>query len=101
MVAFHLLPDPRAHTVHRFRPVQRRLAICFENSRSHLLVRRRGQDIAEELRLVQRGRSESLGFYRHNHIQRRKAARKMHTKFAGARMQVSGGPHSEVAERRP
>ena len=47
------------------------------------------------------GRSESLGFYRHNHIQRCKAAQKMHTKLAGVGMPVSGDLHSEVAERKP
>lgn len=101
MAAFHLLADPFAHTVHRFRSVRRRLAICFEHSHSHLLVRREGRDIADELRLVLDVRSESLGSYRHNHIQRRKAARKIHTKLAGVRMLVSGALHSEVAERRP
>ena len=87
--------------MHRFRAAQRRLAICFDHSRSHILVRHTGQDIDEELRLVQGGRSESLDFDRHNHIQRRRAARKTHTKLAGVHMQVSGGLHNEVAERKP
>ena len=101
MVAFHLPADSFVHTVHRFRTVQRRLAIYFEHCCSHLLLCRKCQDIAEELHPVQGARSESLDSYRHNHIQRRKAAQKTHMKLAGVRMQVSGGLHNEVAERKP
>ena len=101
LVAFHLPADSFVHTGHRFRRVQGRLAIYFEHFRSHLFLRRKCQDIAEGLHPVQGAHSKGLGFYRRNHIQRHKAARRTHMKLAGVRMQVSGGLHNEVAERKP
>ena len=101
MVAFHLLADSFVHTGHRLRRVQGRPAIYFERFRSHLFLRRNCQDIAEELHPMQGAHSEDLDSYRHNHIQRHKAARRTHMKLAGVRMQVSGGLHNEVAERKP